>query len=257
MKRYSVKQLAKLSGVSVRTLHHYDKIGLLQPADRTEARYRLYGREELLRLQQILFYRELDFSLKEIGDILDDPTFELLDALESHKIALRAKKSRIDHLLHTLDHTIHQIKKGDIMKKPEELYEGLNPETAKQYREEAIESYGKKAIKRSEKALMAMGKAGFEQLKADAKENTATLFSLKDKAPESAEVQVEISRHYRIIRQFWGTAGSEDAQAEAYAGLGQLYVNDERFTMVEGEPQPEFAQFLSRAMAHFAKHQLQ
>lgn len=253
MASYSVKQLARISGVSVRTLHHYDKIGLLKPARRTEARYRMYGKEELLRLQQILFYRELDFSLQEIGDILDDPAFDLLDALESHKVSLRAKQRKIDQLLHTLDHTINQIKKGDVMKNPEELYEGLNPETAKKYREEAMEKYGKAEVEKSEKHLMQMGKADYGKLQAEAKENTATLFAMMDKAPESPEVQVEIARHYRIIRQFWGTAGSADSQAKAYAGLGQLYVDDERFTMVDGEPQPEFAAFLKKAMAHYAK----
>lgn len=256
MVNYSVKQLAKMSGVSVRTLHHYDKIGLLKPAGRTEARYRLYGKAELLRLQQILFYRELDFSLREIGEILDDPDFDLLDALESHKVSLRAKQRKIAHLLRTLDHTIHQIKKGDIMKNPEELYEGLNPETAKKYREGAIKKYGKEEVERSEKHLMQMGKTDYAKLQAEAKENTATLFAMMDKAPESLEVQTEIARHYRIIRQFWGTAGSEDSQAKAYAGLGQLYVDDERFTMVDGKPQPEFAAFLKKAMAHYAKYQL-
>ncbi|PHN05217.1 MerR family transcriptional regulator [Flavilitoribacter nigricans] len=256
MASYSVKQLAKLSGVSVRTLHHYDKIGLLRPAERTEARYRRYEAPELLRLQQILFYRELGFPLREIGEILDDPTFDLLEALESHKVNLRARKHRIDQLLTTLDHTIDQIKKGNVMEKPEELYEGLHPDTAKEYREGAIKKYGKKEVERSERALMKMGKDGFAALQAEAKENTATLFRLMDRPPESAVVQAEIARHYRIIRQFWGTANSDDPQAEAYAGLGQLYVNDERFTMVGGQPQPEFAQFLSRAMAHYAKHSL-
>lgn len=80
MKEYSVKGLSKIAGVSVRTLHHYDKIGLLKPAIRTEARYRLYGENELLKLQQILFYKELDFSLNEIINILNDPDFDLMKA---------------------------------------------------------------------------------------------------------------------------------------------------------------------------------
>ncbi|WP_343702573.1 MerR family transcriptional regulator [Chitinophaga sp.] len=95
MDNYSVKKLARLAGVSVRTLHLYDKMGLLEPSVRTQARYRLYGEKELLRLQQILFYRELDFPLKEIRDILDDPTFDLAQALEGHKKALQARQERI------------------------------------------------------------------------------------------------------------------------------------------------------------------
>ena len=92
MDNYSVKKLSQLAGVSVRTLHLYDKMGLLKPSVRTEARYRLYGEKELLRLQQILFYRELDIPLKDIQTILDDPEFDLLKALEAHKKALLARK---------------------------------------------------------------------------------------------------------------------------------------------------------------------
>jgi len=85
MKRYIVKQLADLTGISVRTLHHYDEINLLTPAHRTEAGYRLYGEPELHRLQQILFYRELDFPLKQIAAILDAPDFDTVEALRQHK----------------------------------------------------------------------------------------------------------------------------------------------------------------------------
>ena len=99
MKKYSAKELSNLAGVSVRTLHYYDEIGLLKPAIRTEAKYRWYGEEELLKLQQILFYKELDFSLKEIIAILNDPDFDLIKALESHQLALLSKQDNIFFLL--------------------------------------------------------------------------------------------------------------------------------------------------------------
>ena len=101
MIQYSVKQLAQLAGISVRTLHLYDQLGLLKPNIRTVARYRLYGEKELLRLQQILFYKELDFPLQEIGKILDDPDFDLVEALLSHKNALEIRRDRIGTLLTT------------------------------------------------------------------------------------------------------------------------------------------------------------
>lgn len=91
MDNYSVKKLAKLAGVSVRTLHLYDKMGLLRPSVRTEARYQPYGEKELLYLQQILFHRELDFPLKDNSTILDDPAFNLVQALEGHRKALLAR----------------------------------------------------------------------------------------------------------------------------------------------------------------------
>jgi DNA-binding transcriptional MerR regulator len=110
MAAYSVKKLAILAGVSVRTLHLYDQIGLLKPSLRTEARYRMYGEKELLRLQQILFFRELDMPLKEIGEILDNVEFNLVKALEGHKMALISKQQRIETMLETIDKTIGYLK---------------------------------------------------------------------------------------------------------------------------------------------------
>jgi len=146
MKQYGVKELSDLSGVTVRTLHHYDKIGLLKPLNRTEAGYRFYGEAELLRLQQILFYKELDFSLKEISDLLDDPDFDLIQALKSHRSALEDRRKRIAELLHTIDHTIKHLNTGEIMSKPEKLYEGLPKELGTTQRQEAIDAYGKEAV---------------------------------------------------------------------------------------------------------------
>lgn len=252
MKNYGVKELSTLSGVSVRTLHYYDQIGLLKPLNRTEAGYRFYGERELLRLQQILFYKELDFPLKEIRELLDDPDFKLLDALESHKQALKARKKRISNLLLTIDHTIHNLKNGKIMSKPGKLYEGLPKEMGTTYRKKAMEKYGKKTVEHAEEELLKLGKKGFENLKKEFDQVNALLFSFRNESPEKEDVQQAIARHYEIIRKFWGTHNSADKQAEAYAGLGDLYVADERYAMVDGKPQPEYALFLQKAMKYFA-----
>ncbi|GAB3511318.1 MerR family transcriptional regulator [Emticicia fontis] len=256
MLNYSVQKMAKLAGVSVRTLHLYDQMGLLKPSIRTEAGYRLYGEKELLRLQQILFYKELDFPLKEIHSILDNPDFDLVEALLNHKESLQSRKDRINTLLETIDKTVNHLKTGTIMLKPEELYEGLSKETADAYRTEASKKYGLEAVEHSEKALGKMTKEQFEALKGELKNNANALFALKDEDATHAQVQNLIARHYEIIRIFWGTAGAGDKQAEAYKGLGQLYVSDERFTTIDGVSHPEYALFLSKAMAHFADTQL-
>lgn len=115
MKKYSTKELSKLAGVSVRTLHHYDKIGLLKPAIRTEANYRLYGVDEVLLLQQIMFYKKLEISLKEIKKILLDPEFDLIEAMENQKQILEYKKNEISSLIKSIDKTMLNIrdKKND------------------------------------------------------------------------------------------------------------------------------------------------
>lgn len=255
MMLYPVKKLARLAGVSVRTLHLYDELGLLKPHSRTAAGYRLYGEQELLRLQQILLYRELDVPLQQIAAILDDPEFDIVKALREHKKALQEKRSRIGVLLKTLDKTIHALNEKTMLNH-DELYEGLPQERAAAYREEAIAKYGNEAVTKSENALRKMDKAAYQQLGSEQAEITATLFNLQHEAPESDAVQKTMQRHYENIRSFWGTAGEADKQAEAYAGLGQLYVDDERFLARDGKPQPEFAQFMAKAMAHFAETQL-
>lgn len=256
MKNYGVKELSALSGVSVRTLHYYDKIGLLKPSNRTEAGYRYYGEPQLLRLQQILFYKELDFPLKEIIELLDKPGFNLIEALENHKLALKARKKRISKLLVTIDTTIHHLKKGEAMLRPEDLYEGLPKEVGTTYRQEAMNKYGKEAVEHSENELIKLGKEGFEQLKKESEQVSKELFALQNESPESEKVQQVIARHYAIIRKFWGTSQLVDNQAEAYAGLGQLYVSDERYTIVNGKPQSEYALFMQKAMRYFADTKL-
>ena len=255
MKPYSVKKLAKIAGVSVRTLHYYDRLGLLKPSVRTDAKYRLYGDKELIRLQQILFYKELDFSLNEIIGILKDPDFNLLTALESHKQALLARQARLSALLVTIDKTISTAKGERSMLTNEELYEGFPKE--KNYRTEAVEKYGIEEIEASEESLVQMGKAGFDTLKADQQNIIQTLVTMVHQDPASAVVQQQIVRHYANIRGFWGeSVCREKNMAEAYKGLAKLYINDPRFTSQNGQANPEYANFLNKAMIHFANTQL-
>lgn len=126
MDNYSVKKLSKLAGVSVRTLHLYDKMDLLKPSLRTGAGYWLYGEKELLRLQQILFYRELDFPLKDICTILDDPAFDLVQALEGHRKALLARKERTNTLIGTIlevEDTLRSLTKQEMEAMKTELHD--------------------------------------------------------------------------------------------------------------------------------------
>ncbi len=256
MEKYGVKAIAKLSGVSVRTLHYYDTIGLLKPLSRSNVGYRYYGESELLRLQQILFYKELGFSLKAIKQLLDEPDFDLLIALENHKLVLNAQKKRIDTLLTTIDTTIHHLKKETIMKNPQDLYKGLSKEMGTTVRKEAMDKWGKTTVEQSEKDLLKLGKAGFESLKIEQTTVTNALFAARNDSPESEQVQQLIRQHYQIIRQFWGTSVERSKQPKVYAGLGQLYVDDDRFMARDGVAQPKFARFMQQAMVYFVNTQL-
>lgn len=255
MKKYSTKELSKLAGVSVRTLHHYDDIGLLRPAFRTESNYRLYGVNEVLLLQQIIFYKELEFSLKEIKEIITNPEFDLINALIYQKEFLKSKRNSLSNLLESIDNTITNLK-GKKMITENELYDFFPKEEQENIRKEAIQKYGNNAIQKSEHYLKKLSKEEFEELKKEQKEVFTILFNNSSNNPESELVQLEIARHYKNIRKFWGTDSSKDPQWREYKGLGELYINDERFTHIEGKAQPGFAEFLSKAMTYFVETQL-
>lgn len=240
----------------MRTLRLYDELGLLKPYSRTSAGYRLYGEAELLRLQQILLYKELDFPLVEIKRLLDDLMFDLLPALEAQKKALLERQAHWLEIIETIDKTIHHLKNQGVMSNLEFLYKGIPTETAEAWRTEASGKWGEEAVSNSEKHLEKLGKPGIEKLKKEAEEVGEILFNLRLNDPADPLVQSQIGRHYSIIRAFWGTTGSKDLQAEAYAGLGELYLADDRYLSRDGEPQPKFAAFMSKAMAHFAKNSL-
>lgn len=249
--QHSIGNLSRLAGVSIRTLRYYDKLGLLKPSVRAESRYRYYGEDELLRLQQILFYKELDFPLKEIKAILDDPDFDVLKALKSHKAALKKRRGRIEKLLDTIDKTINKLEEGTMLK-PEELYEGIPKEKAEAWRNEAVEKWGEESVQNSETSLRKMSKEDFKQLKDDFAANIRRLAGMRNEDPESEAVQAEIAKHYRFIEKFWG----RKPEPKAYKSLGQLYINDNRYTKVDGKPNPKFAEFMSKAMSYFVEKKL-
>ncbi|ANH81576.1 hypothetical protein A8C56_11855 [Niabella ginsenosidivorans] len=252
MKQLSVKELANAAGVTVRTLHVYDKTGLLKPAIRTDKKYRYYGQAELLRLQQILFYKELGLTLAEISSLLDTPDFDVIKALTGHKKALRKKQARIAKMIATIDKTILNLK-GKIKMTHKELYNGLPKEQALQWRKEALEKWPGQ-VKHSEKMLLNMSKAEFAELQDNFRQVNNRLALLSDEDPKSDPVQHEIRKHYQCILKFWGKSKNI---ATAYKGLGSLYVSDNRYAMINGEGSLRFAQFLNEAMSYFADTQLQ
>src|SRR3954451_2066543 len=138
---YTVRQVARMSGVSVRTLHFYDETGLLKPARHGANGYRLYDEPQLLTLQQILFYRELGFELKQIKEILSRPDFEKLAALQSHRKVLEENLTRTHTLIETIDKTIRHLKGAQEMKS-EEMFAGFSVAAGKGRFDERIELGG-------------------------------------------------------------------------------------------------------------------
>lgn len=250
MEAYTVHQLAEMAGVSVRTLHHYDQIGLLKPSSRTAAGYRLYREGELLRLQQILLFRELDVPLETIRSILDDPGFDPVGALEVHRRTLEGQAARLAHLLQTIDRTIQRIKGDTMALTDEELYEGLPKEQAERYRREAREMYGAEVVEESEQRARKLSKAEWNALKEEGDALTRGLVALMERDPGDPEVQALVARHYAWVDRFWHPT------AEAYRGLGQLYVENDEFRANYDRYRVGLADFLRAAMNYYADHTL-
>ena len=256
MKLYTVKEVAKLSGVTVRTLHHYDQVGLLKPAQVGENGYRYYGREELLRLQQILFHRELELPLEAIADVLDRPGFDRLAALKRQRQALSEKASRYRKLIHTLDQTLAALE-GETQMKDKDLYKGFAPEKQDEYEAELIDRFGEQArasIEASKKALKNWSKADWERSGREYAEVEAAMGkALADGLPADSEpVRALIRRHHAWIGLMW----NRTASAEAYAGLGQMYTDHPDFRARYEAVQPGLAEYLAGAMRSFAEREL-
>lgn len=243
---YTVRQLARLAGVTVRTLHHYDQIELLRPSARTAAGYRLYGEQDLLRLQQILLFRELDVPLGEIRAILDDPQFDLVQGLRSHRQTLQARAARLQTLLHTIDKTIATLTEDTPMLTVEELYEGFSKEDAQRYRREARENWGAEMVEATEQRARAMSKEQWRAVGQQGEAAAQLMAGLMGHDPADPAVQDAIAQHHAWIENFY------PAPAELYRGLGQMYAEHPEFRAYYEKYRPGLADFMQAAMSYYA-----
>ena len=225
MKLLTVNQVAKVSGVSVRALHHYDEIGLLKPAQRGRNGYRYYGRDELLRLQQILIHRELDIPLTEIGRILDAPDFDQLSALAQQRERLAEEAKRYAQLVRTIDRTIASLK-GDRAVRNADLYKGISPEKQAEYEAWLIETYGGDMPDRIESS-----KKKYEQLTdADKSALNDELMALETEWAEAMKrgVPAESPILDPLLNRFASWVGSmwgRPCPPDALAGLADLHLS--------------------------------
>jgi DNA-binding transcriptional MerR regulator len=250
VKGYTVSQLAKMAGVSVRMLHHYDALGLLTPSARTAAGYRLYQGQDLLRLQQILFFKELDLPLNQIRAILDDPAFDQVQALKAHRRMLEKRTERLARLLKTIDKTILRLTEDTMEMTDAELYEGFTPEQVERYEREVKELYDPVLVEESKRRIRKLSKAQWQAVKQEGDDITRAIALLADRAPGDPEVQKLIAQHHAWIENFY------TASAEVYRGLGQLYASHPEFRARYDQYRLGLADFMQAAMAYYADHTL-
>ncbi|GBG11624.1 MerR family transcriptional regulator [Paenibacillus agaridevorans] len=244
-----VKEVADLTGISVRTLHHYDEIGLLVPDGTTEAGYRDYSERNLELLQQILFFRELGFTLKKIKEIVTSKSFDRLEALERHRERLNEKRSQLEQLLRTVEQTIRHAK-GEVTMTNEEKFKGFdfgsNP-----YEQEARERWGDKAVDESNAKMEKLKQDGkMQAFQDEMNELYRKLAAVRHDDPSSEASQEAIGQWFTLLNQM----GSYSL--EAFKGLGQIYVDDARFTRNIDQFGEGLALFMRDAMAYYSDSRL-
>ncbi|WP_093107345.1 MerR family transcriptional regulator [Salimicrobium album] len=236
-----VKEMAELSGVSVRTLHHYNDIGLLVPEEVTEAGYRIYSDKNLEVLQQILFFKELGLPLEKIKEIMHNPSFDRREALLMQRDTLYSKRERLDEVIRTIEKTIQELK-GEIQMSNREKFTGFdfghNP-----YEEEARERWGDQVVDESEEKVKKM--TGYDQEKFN--EIFRELALIRGVSPESEIAQEKIDIWYHYLNEVGNYS------PHAFEGLGHMYVNDERFTENIDQFGEGLAEFMYNAMSVYAE----
>lgn len=243
---YTVKQLSDLADVSVRTLHYYDEIGLLHPAKIGANGYRYYDDAALLRLQQILFYREMELELMQIKEILDSPSFDLVTALRSHRAVLQEKIHRLQNLVGTVDTTVMHLV-GELKMSKKRLFEAFSEEKQKQYEREARLQWGPSTVNESIKRWNSYTS---EQQQAVQQQGGEIYVDLAEaieagKSPQDSDVQDILVRWHDHLRNFY------EPTLDILRGLGEGYNTHPDFISFFQQIHADLPAFLQTAINQY------
>ncbi len=242
---HTVGTVAGLAGVTVRTLHHYDEIGLLSPSDRSPSGYRRYDDRDLQRLQQILYYRELGFSLEEIATILAEPTSDAMAHLRRQHELLTGRIRRLREMVTAIEFAMEAQKMG-IALSPEERFEVFGDVDPDDYAEEVEQRWGDTfAYRESQRRTSRYTKEDWQRIKAESEDWNRRFvevmrLGLPAESPEAKELAEEHRQH--ISRWFY------ECSYEVHTGLADMYLADERFTATYENIHPGMARYLHDAI---------
>lgn len=248
---YTVHELANLSGCTVRTLHHYDELGLVR-AQRSPNGYRRYGSAEVDRLQQVLLYRACEMPLADIKRVLDDPAFDERAALLEHARELRSRRDRLDGLIASVEKTLANREGNEPMEdteKFEAFKQGLVDDNEATYGEEVRERWGDDAADASNAKLMGMTQEQYretQELEQGIKDALRAAMATGDPAGEDGQRAADLHRQW--LCRFWKDGTYSKA---AHAGLAEMYVADDRFKAYYGAIAPGAAEFLRDAIKSY------
>jgi DNA-binding transcriptional MerR regulator len=241
---YTVSQLARLAGVTPRTLRYYDAIGLLRPSSLGDNRYRRYDGAAALRLQQILFLRELGLELDSIRAVLDAPEFETVAALERHRAALLARVDRLNGLIHTLDKTLLHLQ-GEIEMSTQELFAGFDDETQARYEEEAAKMYDPKIVAETSRRWKNYTAADKARIQAEGGAIYQDMAALLGRNPADPAVQAVVARWHAHLRAFY------EPTPDILRGLAAGYEEQPEFNAFFAALHPDLPAFFRRAVEQY------
>ena len=245
-----IGEVARLAHVSVRTLHHYDAVGVLRPSGRSEAGYRLYTAEDLERLQTVLLYKELGFGLGEIRDLLAEPGFDRREALRAQRAQLVRRSSRVDAMLALIDKTLAAMDEGIPMER-DDLFGVFGDFDPAEHEAEAEERWGDtEAYKESARRTRRYTRDDWTRFKAESDDVNQAIAALMDHgvAADDPQAMDAVERH-RLLIDTWFYPCSHEMHEE----LGRLYVADPRFTATYEKIRPGMAAYVRDATAANAR----
>lgn len=249
---YTVKGLARLTGLTPRTLRYYDSIGLLCPRRGEDNDYRLYGPGEVDRLQQILLYRDMGLPLEEIKNLLDAPEFDRESALREHLNRLRERRREVDALIRAVQNTLQTIKGGTTMN-DKEKFEGMKrqaiAENEAAYGKELREKYGDKAVEEHAARFAGMSHQEWEQTQEDEQAYKAALRrAVASGDPTGEDAREAVRLHAAWLAHYWPEGA---VTPEAHTGMAKMYVQDQRFSDYYERLAPGCAAFFARAVESY------
>ena len=244
--RYTVKQLANLAGVTPRTLHYYDQIGLLRPTTVGENGYRYYDESALLRLQQIMFFRELDFPLAEIQAIIDQPDFNLVEALQEHRRVLQQRLGHLGDLLQTIERTLQHVQ-GTRPAAPHDLFIGFDEARQAQYEAEIAQRYGTEHVETARRRWASYRVEEKARIQQEGEAIYRDLVPHIGSDPTSLAVQRIMARWHEQIRYFY------EPTREILVGLAEMYTTHPEFVKLYSALHPALPGFLSAAILAYCE----
>ena len=250
---YSIQELSRLSGVTTRTLRWYDQIGLLKPSRVAESGYRYYGRAEVDRLQDILYYRALGVELARIKECLDDPSFDRLAALRNHLTALEAEQERLEQLIRSVKDTIGAEERNEIMS-DEQKFEAFKQRAIahneKVYGAETRAKYGDREVDEANAAAMNLTQAQYQE---GTELGRVIPEQLEAAGQTGRSARGEVGTERTALHRRWLTITGNRYEPDKHRGIAELYVDDPRFTAYYDKAVPGCARFLRDAVVCWAK----